>query len=64
MIKKYSYWVLEDLAVQLVKEIALFGYSDGWSGSMEELQKAKAYMKKFNIYYADDMLGRWKVRGE
>jgi hypothetical protein len=46
--------------LEIITDVALRGKSEGWSGSLEELELLKAELAKFNIFYICDFRGAWK----
>jgi hypothetical protein len=46
--------------VEILKEVALHGKSQGWGGSLEELDTIKKKLAEFNVFYVCDFTGTWK----
>ena len=46
--------------VKILKEVALYGKSQGWSGSIEELNTLVKKLAEFNAFYVCDFTGTWK----
>ena len=59
-IKKYSNCSVKYCAERILIEILHEGFSQGWSGSIEEKEKIEKCLNKFNVHYVDDMFGRWE----
>lgn len=46
-------------AAQIASECILQGYSNGWSGTTEQVEKVRWILYPHTIYYRDDMWGEW-----
>jgi len=63
MAGKYSdYTSLMECAAAIVSECILKGRSDGWCGTLEDLEKLEKICGKFGVEYVDDFHGTWKPK--
>ena len=63
MAGKYSdYASLRECAAAIVRECILKGRSDGWCGTLEDLEKLEKICGKFGVEYVDDFHGTWKPK--
>jgi hypothetical protein len=46
--------------LEIITDVALRGKSEGWGGSLEELEFLKNELSRFNIFYVCDFRGIWK----
>jgi len=61
--RSYSnYSSMRDCAAEIVRDCILYGRSDGWSGSLEDLEKLEEICGRFNVIYADDFRGSWEPK--
>ena len=49
-------------AAAIVTECILKGSSDGWCGTLEDLEKLKKICGEFGVEYVDDFNGTWKPK--
>jgi hypothetical protein len=60
MAKKYREF--QDPAGVILMDVYAHGKSEGWSGSLEELEQVKTKLAPFNVKYVDDFFGVWAIR--
>lgn len=61
MNRRYEDYDADVCAELIVTECVISGSSQGWSGSLEELEAIKEICSDFNVKYVDDFLGKWAV---
>lgn len=49
-----------EAAAVIAAEVVRLGYSDGWSGDVERLERVGEVLAPYRIRYVDDMRGIWK----
>lgn len=59
-IRSYSSYATEQAGAIIMADIIRTGRSDGWQGDISTLNRLKELLAKFNIFYTDDMFGRWE----
>lgn len=58
--RNYSNYTIKDAAIEIITDCIKYGKSEGWSGSLEELQSIQEICNTYNVYYVDDFNGGWK----
>ena len=61
LLKKYEHYGLNEAMSIILSEIVKNKVSGGWAGTLESLDSLKFSLAKFNVYYADDMFGEWRL---
>jgi hypothetical protein len=61
LLKKYEDYGQNEAMSIILSEIVNNKVSGGWAGTLESLYSLKSSLAKFNVYYADDMFGEWRL---
>ncbi|GIV43908.1 MAG: hypothetical protein KatS3mg035_1031 [Bacteroidia bacterium] len=60
MVRKYREF--SHPAETILMEVSMKGKSSGWAGSTEEFEFVKNKLTPFNVIYACDFTGTWKLK--
>ena len=62
IIKKYKNMSSKSAAAMIAEECIRYGSSANWSGSTQEKDDVAEILENYNIRYADDSAGEWRLR--
>jgi Holliday junction resolvasome RuvABC ATP-dependent DNA helicase subunit len=57
--RKYVDYTMKKAAAIIAGEVIEKNISTGWGGNFNDLEKLKNELRKYNIFYIDDIHGEW-----